>query len=66
MSDFDYMGNHVFLLGVKYMIQACQDEILVHFDGMLGMRITFASLLHLILHINLHHFTLHHKLHPIL
>ena len=49
MSDTDYMGNHIFLLGVDYIIQAIWDEILVYFAGIIGVRTVFCSI-----HITVH------------
>lgn len=33
MSNIDYMGKHIFLLEIDYMIQAIRDEIWAHFAG---------------------------------
>ena len=46
MSDFDYIGKHIFLLGVEYIIQAIRPEISVQFAGILEIRTVFALVLY--------------------
>lgn len=50
MSDTDYMGKHIFLLGVDYIIQAIWDEILVYFAGIIEIRTVFWLSIHITVH----------------
>ena len=42
----DYMGKHIFQLGIDYMIQIIRDKRSVHSAKILGIGTAFASVLH--------------------